>query len=457
MKLSPDQSEALDVLQRWFSGSTPPVYETEYRNGASYTRSVGTAHDYPVLSVGGYAGTGKTTILREVAEEHKHAILVTPTHKAAQVLRSKLPAYVRARVQTFHSLIYTPDPKFTCGSSGHEMLIIDCGCEDPGACECDKNLTPCDYHAKYHHAVDDTFCDPREQLKFIRRQVLTGMHDLIVVDEASMLTEAEVNDLRSFGLPVLLVGDMGQLPPVRNKMNPYILNPTVTLTENHRQEDESGIPQAAEEARTSGKLSKVRYGSSCVVLSARSEEAGALIDRFRPDAKDAVILVQYNKTRAALNVYYHEKLSTGTEHVLVKGDRIISLERQEEVQELDQESNVIGETLLHNGTLATVTNVLSEGPRFILIEALLDFDWRGRPDVPVLLKVATEQFGRPDQLNYKSKPGGTLLADYAYALTAHKAQGSEFPDVIVWQETPGDRRWLYTALTRAARRLVVLM
>lgn len=449
MKLSPDQEQALEQVGNWLAAAPLPVYETEIRNGKQRSFTVGTAFGYPVCSVGGYAGTGKTTILRYAAESNPNAVLVTPTHKAAQVLRSKLPGSMGARVRTFHSLIYSPDPRFTCGVSNQEMMLLDSDDEEEHVL-----LSPCNFHVKVHNAVDDSLCDPKEHLKFVKRQQLQGMHDLIIVDEASMLTEQEVNDLRSFGLPVLLVGDHGQLPPVKAKMNPWIASPKITLTVNHRQGEESGIPAAAVDARNDGVLRECSYGSAARVLSVRDPAVSGLLDRFRPDARNYTFLVQYNRTRAALNQMFHDRQYG--EQTLAPGDRIISLERQEEAQELDDAGNVVNETLIHNGTLATVTAVLTDGPRYSMIEAELDNDWRGNPGTKVLLKVATEQFGKPEQLSFRTKPHGAALWDYAYALTAHKAQGSEFDNVIVWQETPGDKRWLYTAVTRAKQALIVL-
>ena len=460
MELSYDQEAAIEYVAQWLSGTTPPIYTQETRNGRLRSITVGTSHDYPVCSVGGYAGTGKTTIIRVLAEDTPRAVLVTPTHKAAQVLRGKLPPPLAARVQTFHSLIYTPDPKFTCDYTGSPMSIVDCGCLPDEDCECEAKLDPCQYHAAIPEGWDGALCEPKETLKFVKREHLTGLYSLIIVDEASMLTEQEVNDLRSYGLPVLLVGDHGQLPPVKAKMNPWIANPRVTLTVNHRQGEASGIPDAAESARVRGALVRSSYGTSVRVLPASSTETELLLARFVPDAKHATVLVQYNKTRAMLNQMFHAQGHgpvCGGNYCVREGERIISLERQEEVQELDADGSVINETLIHNGTLATVTRVLSTGPRYHLIQAKLDIDWRGNTDTEVLLKVATEQFGRPDQLNYRTKPRGAALWDYAYALTAHKAQGSEFDNVIVWQETPGDKRWLYTACTRARQALVVLV
>lgn len=323
------------------------------------------------------------------------------------------------------------------------MQVVDCGCGND--CDCESKLVPC----VYHNSADD--CDPREELRFTKREFLSGQHSFIIVDESSMLTEREVQDLRSFGLPVLLVGDHGQLPPVKAKMNPWIEHPTVTLAVNHRQGEESGIPEAAEQARRSGKLSKSQYGSAVHVLDVRGSSAEALLERFRPDAKEATVLVQYNRTRASLNVYFRR----GEPLPVITGERIISLERQE-VPEL-HDGQVVNELLIHSGTLATVTAVHSIGDRYCTVEAQLDWDLRGRQDTHVLLRLASAQLGSADNLSYRSKPGGTVLWDYAYALTAHKAQGSEFDNVIVWQETPGDKRWIYTAITRGKKAVIVLV
>ena len=50
--------------------------------------------------------------------------------------------------------------------------------------------------------------------------------------------------------------------------------------------------------------------------------------------------------------------------------------------------------------------------------------------------------------------------DYGYALTVHKAQGSQWDDVLLFDESYAFRehraRWLYTGLTRAAKRLTIV-
>jgi exodeoxyribonuclease-5 len=80
------------------------------------------------------------------------------------------------------------------------------------------------------------------------------------------------------------------------------------------------------------------------------------------------------------------------------------------------------------------------------MRALIDFtDKRGR-----------REYQRPFEY-------GLVPADFGYALTCHKAQGSEWDRVLVYDEGTGSgvmrdpilrRRWLYTAVTRAKRELL---
>jgi exodeoxyribonuclease-5 len=51
--------------------------------------------------------------------------------------------------------------------------------------------------------------------------------------------------------------------------------------------------------------------------------------------------------------------------------------------------------------------------------------------------------------------------DFGYVLTVHKAQGSQWDDVVLFDESnafgESRARWLYTGITRAAKRLTIVM
>lgn len=450
MILSEDQEQVLEQVDSWRAGAEPPVFQEDTERG-KYT--VGTSHDYPVCAVGGYAGTGKTTILRVVGEADPFTVFVTPTHKAASVLRSKLPYALALRVRTFHSLIYRANPLYKCKLTGLRMEIIDdtctCGLDGSDFCECVPVVADCAAHAR---SGGDTgsLCSSEEELRFERRDFLAGHYSCIAVDEASMLTEQEVQDIRSFGVPVLLIGDHGQLPPVQAAMNRWIKTPKLLLTENHRQNETSGIIQLADHARTSGILRPAVYGDSCQVIDARSERAASLMERFIPDCLDRAVIVRYNQTRANLNRMWNPE-------GVVKGTRLICLQRIDSVPVLDDKDDVTHDTLIFNRSLATVEEITytTGSGRIVECVARLDSPWR-RGDSRVLIRLAADQLGRPDKLDHRDKPGGASLWDYASAITAHVAQGSEFRQVVVIHEGPPDKRFLYTAVTRARDAVVVL-
>lgn len=455
MKLSDDQEKALESVTRWLASAPSPLFSSRTILGSERKVTIGFAHDYPVCAVGGLAGTGKTTILREMGEMYSNVRFVTPTHKAAGVLRGKLPAELKRQVTTYHQLIYLPKPSYTCQLSGLSMMPLpSCSCLPEDNCEHVPGFYPCRRHEAYPDKEGAYPCKAQEHLEFEKREYLEGHINLIVVDEASMLTELEVNDIRSYGVAVMLVGDYGQLPPVKAKMNPWILEPKLRLTVNHRQGEASGIPEAAEDARLHGRLLKAAYGDSVRVLSMTDPRIDDLLKGFHPDARERTVLCQYNKTRANLNQLFHEQYG---EDILQEGERLMSLQRIEAATVIDPVTgDAYGETKVLNGTIATVRRVDRIASRFVYAVLELDCDWRGVPGVHILVKMSAEQLGQPDRLPFDQKPKDTSLWDYCYAITAHKAQGSEFSQVIVVQESIGDRRWLYTSVTRARDALVVI-
>jgi exodeoxyribonuclease-5 len=388
------------------------------------------------MSVGGYAGTGKTTLARSLA--HRLGAGVTfaaPTHKAAAVLRAK----VDAPVGTYHSLVYRPANVYRCRTS-RRVVVADpdhqCGEED---CGCADRFGDCGGMCYSGCMID---CEP----VFRRREVLDGAHALIVVDEASMLTVEQVDDIRSFGVPVLLIGDHGQLPPVKALMNPWMASPEAVLTVNHRQGDGSGIVTLAHAVRA-GAVPRAGQHGEVAVLDARTHPSHVqgLLERFQPDENRAVI-VWRNATRVTLNAALR-----GREGLPQAGDRVVCLKGCELPQ-----ADTGDPVYVHNGALGTVELAHGgRGSRVVRLEVMLD------TGETVFTNAATAQFGKPETLAYNDpdKPRGRDWQswDFGYAITAHKAQGSEFDDVIVIDENPMDyARWLYTAVTRARKRLVIV-
>lgn len=462
--LSTEQSKALDQLISWYEGLNVSLVHC---NGASDCANHPHTHGFgpaPVISLGGLAGTGKTTLMRVLDESiNGEAVFGTPTHKAAGVLRKKLAAGQAERVRTYHSLVYEMTPVYRCSVTNKFVSTMgsSCTCKDgeKDGCECPMSFLPCGSGGKHK-------CHVTQELKADRRKYLAGHRDVVIIDESSMLSNEHVEDLRMFGVPVIVVGDRGQLPPIKAPMNRWTMNPDIELTEIHRQGSDSGILQAAHDVRANGRMTRLSYGEpkpDAVRMLRSSAEVDALLSRFNPGT-DGALIVYTNRMRALLNTVYHKKFVG--EGPVAAGDRVVSLGGLPyEVDRVTMDGSpfrLTGQMLkVHNGMTGTVTWAKQ---RSIMTEMTVQLDDHplATSSSPVIIytgAVPSAQFGSETELPFNSpmRPKGSRLWDYAYALTAHKAQGSEFPKVIVADQNPRDyRKWMYTAITRAQEAVVVV-
>ncbi|MBC7141543.1 MAG: ATP-binding domain-containing protein, partial [Rhodobacteraceae bacterium] len=275
---------------------------------------------------------------------------------------------------------------------------------------------------------------------------------LIVLDEVSMVGEEMARDLMSFGKPILVLGDPGQLPPIRGEGAFTRDEPDVMLTEIHRQAAESAIIRLATMAREGRPIgfgvyddhvAKLRKGD---ITPEQALRGGQLICGL-----NATRLQINNAMRAAAGL-------GGTWLPTGPAEKIICLKNQ----------NDLG---LINGMFVTLEDIVDEGSLYFSA-VVHDEDGRhigepyedGRPGRLRIYKGHFEDHVAYDDKrhdrDYKEK---RLLteATFGWAITAHKAQGSQWENVIVWDDGLGRneinrRRWLYTAITRAERGLVLL-
>lgn len=462
--LSPDQANALDRIADWHSRLKVDIIHCNGRLLGKrfygncplepHTHATGPA---PIMSLGGWAGSGKTTLVKALeAELGVEAVYGTPTHKAANVLRKKLDPDQAARVRTYHSLIYRMSAIYHCEVSGRivRRVVDHCMCGQTDACECPARFDPC------QTPVTHT-CRIREELKPERREFLGGHREIVIVDESSMLSPEQVSDIRHFGVPVLLVGDHGQLPPVQAAMNRWTMNPDVELTQIHRQGADSGILQAAHDVRRHGRMRQMRYGKGDAVhWPFTIPEAADSLERFTPGPHRLAVTAT-NAIRASFNSFWHG------DGPVREDDRVVALGgRTYEAVRVTMEGDSFRTTpeflMVHNGMTGTVRKVIDRGGLTIDMIVQLDDHVLATPESPVCLLVAgcaRAQFGAAYDLPIDSpkRPKGCRLWDYAYALTAHKAQGSEFDQVIVIDSSPQSyAQWLYTSITRAKEGVLVL-
>lgn len=400
--LTGDQEAALDAIAKW------------HANGG-----------WPPLTLGGLAGTGKTTLISLLPGVLPQARIAYAayTGKAVSVLAGKLAdAGQDGQVTTLHRLLYQPAGQVLCALSG-EVLAA--------------GMTRCYVHAGLPEGEP---CPPRNAVSFTPKpDPLAGL-DLVVADEASMIPGQLWGDLAGHGVPVLAVGDHGQLPPVQSSFN-LMARPDLLLEEIHRQHAASPIHAVAQWARGRGHIPQGAYGPG--VIKIRPGDLGRPGMGLHPAEADLIICAT-NATR----VWHNNAMRDwhGRSGPPCAGDRVICLRNNR-----DQG--------LFNGQLGTVLDV--SGPvmaggeaawRMTIAVEDLDLPWSG--------PVAASPFGqrKPDL----PRDRDLAVFDFGYAITAHKSQGSEAPRVLVieegWPPPGGDdfrARWLYTAVTRAERELTV--
>jgi exodeoxyribonuclease-5 len=356
-----------------------------------------------VQILGGYAGTGKTTIICALAEKLPEYAVCAYTGKAAHVLVLKGCA-----ATTIHRLIYVPVDTELAVQTATEYLER---LERQGASqkEIDRAL--------------DALREAQEP-RFVRRDKLPDGVDGIIVDESSMVPESIYRDLLSFEVPLIFVGDHGQLPPIRDKNgSPFNLmaDPMFRLETIHR--NAGPISYYAEHLRKGG--SPQSYGTNGNVVQVLGRSAATTKLLLSADQ----VICAFNGTRVHCNGQLRDAL--GRSSLLVVGDRVICLR------------NAYYDGLF-NGMQGTVTRIDWD-------LHVMDFvDDTG--DLHVNVEFDPEEFGKE---KYVYRRGGPHPFWHAYAITCHRAQGSEWPHVLVLDQSWQDQyaRWSYTAASRARDRL----
>lgn len=397
MELTKKQQEGLELaLQR-------------YRDGYQYT------------VIAGYAGTGKSTLVKFIIsalsqefgiDPDKDVVFTSFTGKATQVLQKK----GNHNVSTLHKLLYKHYP---LPNGGYR----------------------------------------RERVDFLE-------YKIVVVDECSMVPKSLFKDLaRHNYIYILCLGDPGQLPPVDSNEDNHLLDcPHVFLDEIMRQAAESEIIQLTMKIRENKPIEYMK-GQEVQVIKRSELNTGMLMWADQ-------ILVGTNNTRNAINNQMRELL--GREGGPQDGDKIICLRNYWEIFSDNMNALV-------NGTIGTLEDSYETGINIAPYKTI---------DNETRMKLITGHFrSDSDDIFYNLNMDKKLIMEgqstldwktsfrmsknsrtknfipmefaYGYAITTHKSQGSEWDKVLVIEEKfPFDKeehkRWLYTACTRSAKKLVLV-
>lgn len=390
MNVSADQAHALERLLTWVK---KPTSES--------------------LRLGGYAGTGKTTLITLLRQEietikpHARVAFAAYTGKATHVLRSYLGASgsikSQDRISTIHQLLYHPQ-------LNHEGMIIGW---------------------KKSREIDA---------------------DLIVIDEASMVTDHIWHDLQTYHIPIIAIGDHGQLPPINSRFS-LMEHPDIVLEHIHRQARENPIIALAHQARETGYIPPGDYAKTVRKFSYATHDAyeihDIMDDLLRDHQDDTLVLCGRNTTRLHLNRTIRQKADRPSDEPET-GEKVVCLKN----------SYTQPGAPIYNGMIGTIAYLEPDEDHWY--QATIDFadeekTFQGR--------ISRHQFHQPTLLD---RVEGLALKDigerfdFGYALTVHKAQGSQASTVLLFEERfqkSNDedwKRWLYTAVTRARENLYII-
>ena len=370
---------------------------------------------YTVIS--GFAGSGKSTLIKFIVDAlpidpEKDVAYVAFTGKAATVLQQK----GCQNATTAHKLLYRAKPM------------------------------------------------PNGTYKFFPKIKGEITYKVIVVDEVSMLPRPMWELLLMHNTYVLATGDPGQLPPVNPDDDNHVLDkPHVFLDEIMRQAQDSEIIRLSMHIREGNPLSTFECAGEQVQIFDKSQVVSGMYDWADQ------VLCATNVQRNKINNFVREQKGFGPEPAV--GDKIISLRNHWDF------ASSSGDWALTNGSIGTIEYMTDRPiwvPKYIydkpipylFTDMTLD-DGDKFNSIPIdynSLKKG-EMTLNPKQMYLLNKQKNLLDAPYefayAYAITVHKSQGSEWNRVLLFEEwfpnaIEEHKKWLYTGCTRASEKLVII-
>lgn len=362
-------------------------------------------------TIGGYAGTGKTFLVNAIMEymgyTYDDVAMASFTGKAAL----RLQEFGHLNAKTLHNLLYK-----TIKVGGNFI------------------------HTPY----------PREEFVGLK---------LIIVDEVSMVPDNIVRTLANTGVHIIFLGDPFQLPPI-GKDNGLLANPHVLLTEIMRRGDMNTITEFSERLRLGKKLPKI----SDEFIRVHEKEEFNIGMGFWADQ----ILCGTNKTRHSLN--YQMRQEHGFyESLPMQGDKLLWTRNNWKLFGNKGYSLVNGMIGYAMSDASNAKEVISFDTNAMVSH--IDFS----PDFDSSERFERVKFDAKPFL-YEPLPNGQLIysvdnssakdprdvintVDFGYAVTVHKAQGSEYKKVLGLEERmrgSEHARWMYTMATRSSDKLVII-
>ena len=383
--------------------------------------------NFQFLTIGGFAGTGKTFLISKIRDEinikwkRLRVAFCAYTGKASSVLSIKLKE---------NKVLLNDD---FCGTI-HSLM----------------------YKPEFHY---DKKLNRMITTRWIKKEHLEDLFDLIFIDEASMVNEEIWKDLLGYKIPIIAVGDHGQLPPVGDQFN-LMQNPKYVLTEIKRQSLENPIIRLSQDIRNG---INIPFGffddgnKSIFKLKWNDKGCQDIFNNINLNDENIIILCGINKTRVTFNQMVRKKLGFIKEEVY-PGERVICLKNNHSSKIMNgmlgtvrlfwyEAKNVYNMDVQMDGFNSPYNGIVYNGcfGKENYQEALAEI----HNNKSLKITIKKSNFDRLD------------IFDFGYAISVHKAQASEWDKVIVideWARYDRDfyKRWIYTAVTRSKEKLFII-
>jgi exodeoxyribonuclease-5 len=349
-----------------------------------------------IFVISGYAGTGKTTMVKALVDilglSPYQVVYTSFTGRAVEILRRK-----GCQANTLHRTFYS-------------IYKIE------------------------------------NKIRFKRKKKLSSYIKLVVIDELSMVNDRMMEDILSFDIPIIALGDSAQLPPIYGT-NQYIKNPDVVLTDIMRQKGDIGVLNLATMSRNGEYIPFGKYIESRVIH----------INEINDIEKFDIVLCWKNTTRQNLNILIRNILgydsvypSKGEKLICLKNNYVHLLEYDKDIPIfLVNGMDIICKEASHNTKTGGDCFELTYAPSYVKD---LYFNTR-------VHKGPFECYKTGNAFTVEATDDDIVYLDFGYAYTVHKSQGSEFDNVLIIDEFKGDHlmydKWLYTAITRARKSVTI--
>ena len=420
MTLSKDQLDAKQTILDWVKSSRRSSY----------------------LTLGGYAGTGKSSLIADV--------------------RKSLPSDWRVAF---------------CAYTGKASGVMKNKLIDANA------VNDNDYVGTIHGLCYHVRTDPDTNLNVFERKWHID-YNLIIVDEASMVNQELFQDLRMYGIPILFVGDHGQLPPISSDDFNLMSNPVIKLEEVHRFGSNTALLDLSIMAREGTRIPFKVFDDKVAKVKETDPMVNDFIMNRLGDFSNGICLCGTNNTRADVNQLI--RLNYGViedvdDKIPKIGDRVVCLRNNRalvdpiyngmlgKIESISDIANPGSEMLKDawNMSISVDDGFMYKGMvnRHHFGELKYSGDGKEFITIKELMQMKSNLTIKERKM-MRGKLGKRKLYfdafDFGYCLTVHKSQGSEWGNVLLFEETSGywdddyRRKWLYTAVTRSNDRLLII-